>query len=286
MMTNWYVLAILALMLLSAQRFLYKVAAEKGCSTFWTTFTFFTTVAVFSSLLFLLNRETIADYKFLFFIAFVNSASFAIATAAHIESLKYVSAAQAYSLIRLNVVLVVLFSVFYFDDRLNATQIVGIVLAVLVIQLLTRTDFETEEFGAQKRGLVLVFVSMLFGAVAAISSKFAALSVGKFAFISISYIFSGLLSLLWRNVLYPKTKVGPIRDALLIGFVMGILNLAGYYAFLAALTTGPLSMIAMVTGMHFVVAIVLSYIIYKESLTVVKAIGVVLTVISVILLKG
>jgi drug/metabolite transporter (DMT)-like permease len=285
-MTHWYTMALISLLLLSAQRFLYKVAAEKRCSTHWTTFSFFATVAVFSSGLFALTAEPTGDTGVLIFIALVNSVAFLTATVTHIESLKYLPAAECYSIIRLNVVLVVIFSVVFLGDRPAISQVAGIVLAVVVIRLLTRQDLEAGAIRNAKKGLPLVFISMACGAAASVSSKFAALSVGKFAFMSVSYIFSALLSVALRNRLYPETENGRVRDAVMIGFVMGVLNLAGYYAFLSALSTGPLSAIALITGMHFVVAIALSALIYRERLTPVKLIGVVLTVISVILLRN
>jgi uncharacterized membrane protein len=66
---------------------------------------------------------------------------------------------------------------------------------------------------------------------------------------------------------------------------MGILNYVGFTAFMLALKDGPLSAIALITGMHFVIAIVLSVLLYKERLTVSRSFGIVLTLLSVFLLR-
>ncbi|MGM0428188.1 MAG: EamA family transporter [Thermodesulfobacteriota bacterium] len=66
---------------------------------------------------------------------------------------------------------------------------------------------------------------------------------------------------------------------------MGVTNLAGFYAFLKALSLGPLSIVVSITGMHFVIAIILSAWIYKERLTGIRMLCVAFTVLSIILLR-
>jgi len=66
---------------------------------------------------------------------------------------------------------------------------------------------------------------------------------------------------------------------------MGLINFAGFYSFLKALSLGPLSIIISITGMHFVIAIILSVLIYKENLTLLRILGILLTIISIIFLR-
>ena len=66
---------------------------------------------------------------------------------------------------------------------------------------------------------------------------------------------------------------------------MGFINFAGYYIFLKALATGPLSIVVAITGMYFIVPIILSIIIYKEKLTFGRMAAIFLTGASVILLR-
>ena len=268
------------------QRFLYKVSAERRCNTAWTTFSFMATVAILSSILFLVLEESVASLQFLLFIALVNSAAFLLATVTHIEALKNIPASVAYPIIRLSVVFVVIFSLLFFKDRPSFYQVIGIVLAMVVIVLLTR-DFgdETTSYGRRKKGFICVFVALVAGAVAIISSKFAAMHTNKMAFIAVSYIASTFFALGLRKRLQTEEANANPKDALLIGFVMGLINFAGYYSYLKALSTGPLSIITSITGMHFIIAIILSALIYKEKLTPSRILGISLTVVSVILLK-
>lgn len=285
-MGSWYTFAIIALFFMGTQRFLYKVSAEKRCNTAWTTFSFMATVAILSSILFYALGESVANLRFLFFIALLNSGSFLVATVTHIEALKNIPASIAYPIIRLSAVIVVIFSILFFKDRPSFYQVIGIVLAMVVIVVLTREfgDKRTS-YGKIKIGLLCVSISLLAGAVASISSKFAAVYTNRMAFIAISYIASTFFALGLRRKLQTEEANENPKDALIIGFVMGLINFAGYYSYLKALSTGPLSIIASITGMHFVIAIILAAAIYKERLTPSRIVGISLTIGSIILLR-
>ena len=271
---------------MGAQRFLYKVSAERNCNTVWTTFSFMATVALLSSVLCFVLKVSINNVRFLLFIALVNSTAFLVGTINHIEALKHIPAAIAYPLIRLNAVVVVVFSVLFFKDRVSASQILGIILAMAVMVILTR-DMEVKQalYGNTRRGFIFVGIALISGSIASISSKFAALHTDKLAFMAASYAMATLFSLTIRNRLQTEPANPSHKDALLIGFVMGIINFAGYYSFLRALSTGPLSIIVSITGMYFMIAIILSVLIYREILTPLRILGISLSVVSIVLLR-
>jgi len=66
---------------------------------------------------------------------------------------------------------------------------------------------------------------------------------------------------------------------------MGVLNFFGFYAFLSALVSEPLSVIAMIIGMHFVIAIIFSVVFYREPISLRRGFGVGLTHLAVFFLK-
>jgi drug/metabolite transporter (DMT)-like permease len=286
MLQNWYALSIISLFFMGTQRFLYKVSAQRGCNTAWTTFTFMGTVTVLSSISFLISCEPVPGIFFLVLISLVNSVSFTLGTLSHMEALKYLPASVAYPIIRLNAAVVVVFSVFFFRDHLSQYQIVGIFIAIAVISILARESNSQEATRRDiRRGFSLVAVCVLSGAVASISSKFAAMYTDKMAFIALSYFMGTLFSFAFRNRLVVETAGGRNTDAVIIGIAMGLLNFAGFYAFLSALAIGPLSIIISIMGLHFVIPIILSTIIYSEKLTPIRIFGVLLTIVSVIFLR-
>jgi drug/metabolite transporter (DMT)-like permease len=138
MFENWYALSMIALLLMGSQRFLYKVSAQRGCNSSWTTFTFMGTVTFLSAISLFISRETLPSIPFLVFIALVNSLSFTLATLTHMEALKHLPGSVAYPIIRLNAAVVVIFSMIFFRDRLSGYQIIGILIAVAAIATLAR----------------------------------------------------------------------------------------------------------------------------------------------------
>jgi drug/metabolite transporter (DMT)-like permease len=286
-MTNWYVLSIVALVLMGAQRFLYKVSAERECDTAWTTFSFMATVAVLSVVFFFSLRERISDAKMLLLTAGINSASFVLGTITHIEALKHVPSTVAYPIIRLNMVVVVLFSILFLGDRLSLHQALGILLATAVIVILTRDAEEgTGSSGSLRRGFFLVFVSLVSGSVASISSKFAAVYSNKLGFMALSYLLGALFSAALIRKSGKEGSQGKRKEAVLVGLLMGLINFVGFYTFLAALSAGPLSIIVSITGMHFVIAVLLSVILYREKLNRRRLLGMSLAVASILFLRA
>ncbi|HMB30838.1 MAG TPA: EamA family transporter [Desulfohalobiaceae bacterium] len=288
-MNDWYVLSLAALILIGGQRFLYKVAANMGCSTTLTTFFFMGTVAVLSSISFVLGQPKICSFWILAAIALFNSLTFVIATLAHIQALKHLPAALTYPFIRLNIVLVVIFSIFFFGDDLVLRQWVGVFFSLIALFVLSRQVADNGQTDyIDYRGFLLVFIAMLAGALSAISSKLAALYSNKLAFIALTYICSTGFSFIFSSVMFSSSQrnSGNALKSIVVGVTMGFLNLAGFYLFLEALATGPLSIVASIVGMHFVVAVVLSLFIYKEHITKWGILGLILTIVSIFFLQG
>jgi drug/metabolite transporter (DMT)-like permease len=244
------------------------------------------TVALLASFLFVMQNESIADLPFLLLIALINSSAFLIGTVTHIEALKFVPAHTVYTIIRLNLVLVVVFSIFFFRDHLSLFQVIGIIVSLAVIILLTKQTNEANRSGQKKpQGLILVFISLMASAVATISSKFAAINTNIFAFMAVSYIFATLFSLGFSKRFKKEERSAKPKEALCLGVLMGLFNFVGFYMYLKALSIGPLSIIATLMGMHFLIAIILSAIIYNERLKAKTVLGILLAILAVVFLR-
>jgi len=284
---NWYVLSMVTLVLMGMQRFLYKVSAERECNTAWTTFSFMATVTVLSVVFFLSLKESVSDARMLLLTAGINSASFVLGTITHIEALKNVPSGVVYPIIRLNLVVVVLFSILFLHERVSLHQVLGILLAIGVIVILTRDTEEVKgSVRSVRKGLFLVFVSLVSGSVASISSKFAAVYSNKLGFMALSYFLGTVFSAALIRKSGKEGARGNRKDAIRIGLLMGLINFVGFYTFLAALSVGPLSIIVSITGMHFVIAVVLSVIVYKEKLSGMRIVGMGLATASILFLRA
>ena len=287
-MTGWFPFALAALLLMGTQRFFYKVAAERSCNTALTTLSFMATVTVISCTVFFLRGTAVPNVSFLLVVGLVNSLAFLLATVTNIEALKKLPGRVAYPLIRLDAVLVVVISFLVFHEQVNGRQQIGIALAVAAIMLIARERAEGAD-SARKTvvGFLFVAAAILAGAAAAISSRYAALGTDKIAFMAVSYGLSTLFigGFGERGRRQERVAAGN-RESLRIGCIMGILNVVGYYAYLEGLSRGPLSLVTVITSMHFVVAVGLSVLIYRERPTSLGIAGIILTVVSLVLLRG
>lgn len=283
---NWFFLTMVCFVLYGIQRFLYKVSAQRNCNTAWTTLSFMGTVAILSSIWWFSSDEALKNLNWLLALALINSLTFFVDTVVTIEALRYLPTTIVYPMTRMSAVLVVIFSVVYFRDSLNGYQAAGIALAIGVILTLTRfSKEEQKENRHARKGYFLIVMAVLTGAVAAVSSKFAALYTNTMAFIALTYSLSMLFSL---GLQRPFEKGGANKnygEALLIGFAVGLLNFAAFFTLLSAMKTGPLSIIVPVVGMNFVLANVLAALVYREKLTLLNTTGILMTVLSLFLLK-
>lgn len=286
-MAPWFAQALLALFFIGLQRFFYKVAAEQGCETALTSMVFMGAVASVSWLLFLMgaDRGVLTDAMLVW--GLVNGLAFLASAALTMEALRHVPAAVGYSLTRLSTVLAAVFSIFYFHDRLQPRQLCGIVLAFGVVWICAqgRASVAQRPGGRYRWGVGLALLAMLAGTVASISSKFAALQVDKWGFMAISYSFSTCAAVAMRRKDWNRFPSGPLRATLIVGLTMAGLNLVGFYLLLLALETGPLAVIAPLTGLHFVIAIMLTALVYRERPGLRSVAGIFMAVVAVLLMK-
>lgn len=285
-MPDWYFLSLAALVLLGTQRFFYKVAAERNCSSPLTTAVFMATVTLLSAAAFLLSGDAVGDIPTLLLLAAINSAAFALGTVVNMEALRRLPTAITFPLTRLSILLVIGFSILYFGERPGPWQWLGILLGLAVVVVLAADLGGTAAVRQQRAtGLLLVAACVLCGAVASISSKFAAVATSKTAFMALSYLLGTIFSLAMAGT-WKRDESAPRTGAVLgIGVLMGLFNFAGFYAFLAALERGPLSLIALITGMHFVIPVALSVLFYREKITPRRWLGIGLTLLAVLAIQ-
>ncbi|KUJ95632.1 MAG: Prediced transporter protein [Desulfonauticus sp. 38_4375] len=276
-MPAWFIYALVSLFFTGSQRFIYKVIAHKGLSSSKATFFFMATVTSLSFFYFLW-QGTLLNLPWIILFSLFNSATFVTATIAHIKALKYYSANFTYPLIRLNILLVVLFSVIFLQESLTPFQTGGIILAILAFFTLT--------FSRDNKNLshfYLILIALICGALSSISCKLAAQKVNIPAFMFFSYTLSTLSSYLFSQKKSETSK--NLKQEFFWGVVMGLINFVSFNLYLLALKKGPLSIVATLNGLHFVVPIFLSILFFKEQLTKRKIWGIGLTIISIILLR-
>jgi drug/metabolite transporter (DMT)-like permease len=182
----------------------------------------------------------------------------------------------------------VVISFLFFHEQVVGRQQIGIALALAAVLLIARERAGGgEAVRKSAKGFLFVAAAILAGAAAAVSSRFAAHGTDKIAFMAVSYGLSTLfVAGFGERGRRQEKAVGGSRESLRIGCIMGVFNVVGYYAYLEGLSRGPLSLVTVITSMHFVVAVVLSILIYRERPTPLGITGIILTVVSLILLRA
>jgi drug/metabolite transporter (DMT)-like permease len=286
-MQEYLIFTFIALFAFGIQTFLYKVSAMRKCNTAKTMLSFMITVAILSLFFWIFTKQEIGELKFLIFFAIINAIFFLATTVTRINALKYIPTSISYPIIRVSTIFVVAFSIFYFKDTLSYYQFAGIILAVLVVFILYKNDKE-DKIKNFKIGLALTFIAMITSALPTTAQKFASLYVNKLSYITLAYFINIFLVLMLNKQIAGEVKSNSkksARDAWLIGLFIGIFNFIGFFYVLKAYSLGPLSIVAPLHDMNFVIAIILATIIYKEKLTKRRILGIVLSVVSVILLS-
>ncbi|MBN2142322.1 EamA family transporter [Candidatus Woesearchaeota archaeon] len=282
---DWYWLSLIVLFCYGMQYFLYKVAAEKRCNTAWVSFTFMLTVGVLATTMFLFLQESVVDWPLMIIFSLVNAVIFLLTTITRMESLKHIPASISFPLVRMSTVFVVIFSLVYFKDKLSPYQAIGILVAIMAVYLLTRYD---KAAGATDKryglGLALAIIAIFSGAVSTIIQKFAALAINKLAYMATTNYMNTFFSLGLRKKLQTKKENPNHANAVAIGVGIGIVNFLGFYFVLQAFEKGPLSLVAALTSLSFVIAIILSIIIYREKLTWKTVWGIALSIAAILLL--
>ncbi len=221
-MSSWFAYSLAAFFFMGLQGFLYKVAAERRCDTARTTFIFMTTVAILSYIFWAYLKEPIGNLTALIILAIVNSLTFLTATMSFIEALKSVPATTAYSVARLNLVILTMFSFVWFHDRLSVWQICGIAVA-LAAMLILPGEPGRGSTGTLKKGFSFLIISLFASVIAAISSKYAAMYVGKLSFLAFVYSIAALSSAsLFKRSSINMPQRYKVAPTIIIGIAMGI----------------------------------------------------------------
>ena len=286
-MQQYLIFTFIALFAFGFQTFLYKVSAARNCNTAKTTLSFMITVFILSFAFWIITKQPLGEIKFLIFFAVINAIAFLATTTTRINALKYIPTSISYPIIRVSTIFVVAFSILYFKDSLSYYQFAGIILAVAVVFILYRNDKE-DKIKNFKLGLSLTLIAMITSALTTTAQKFAAIHVNKLSYITLSYIINIFLVLILNKQIAGKVKSNTQkskRDAWMIGFLIGLFNFVGFFCVLQAYSMGPLSIIAPLHDLNFVIAIILATIVYKEKLTKRRILGVILSVVSVVLLS-
>lgn len=134
-------------------------------------------------------------------------------------------------------------------------------------------------------GILLALVAMVTSLGTNVISKYAAIDGNYIVYTATANSLITIITLI--DLKYKKTKLdlSLIKQVFPISFFIAVINLVGWFAYLYALKTGPLSVVAIIGGLAFLVPIVLSTLLRHERITFKKCLVVGLTGLIIVILK-
>ncbi len=231
------------------------------------------------------------------------------------ESRKIFSQHYVLPIIKSSIIIVILFSWFVFGELVSATpaSFVGFFLVGLSIYLfkdfgLNNNDEESKKYDKKSpeymKGVIFLAMAVIVSAAIYLLAKYAVdpFNLNIFLFMLFANLFTCCIALYMiysekrqkskkeksQNSKEEKThyNMNPeIIRCFKTGLWLGLINLCAYYCFLKSLSIGDASIIIPIYSLYVVVPVVLSTIIQGVELKEKVAVGVVISILAIIILR-
>lgn len=192
-------------------------------------------------------------------------------------------AAITSSMIQLSVLIPLAVSVFIYGETITTTQLTGILLAIISLPLLATKPMQKLEL--DREVIPMIIVTIIVVGFSQLSSKILVQSglesQKNFFFLAIFTSAALLVSpLAWKN------RAGIQGKDVLFGFGVGVFNVASNRFLLLALTTLPGAIVFPVSSAGSLLLVTISAILlFKEKVSKVNLVGILLTLIAVVLIN-
>jgi len=289
---EWFTLAIMFTVIYGGINFLYKLSAHHNLSSHKIVNVSAITVSIISLTIILITESSFSNFKMILFFALINSAFFGLGSIVKILALKHIPTSFAFPITKLNSVLLIIYAFFLFNDRPSPLQWTGIGISIFVLAYISfNVKSENKKKLKNKKqtiGLLFAILAAFSTSISMLAGKYASTEVPKLNYMFISYSLVAFYTFainkfIQRNAV---TRTSNNRKKILkFGIIIGVLNFAGYYLILSAFAKGPLSLIQGISSNAFIIPVLLSVIFLKEKFTYKNAIVLILSILSILLIK-
>ena len=187
---------------------------------------------------------------------------------------------------KMSVVIPIIFTLVYFLEDINAFKIIGIIIALIAIFF---TVYNKED---SKSKITLIPIILFLGmGLTDIVIKYSQdynieNKISPEVFSTLLFVVSFFIGVLWFISLPKKSKSFSNKD-IFYGILLGVINFGTIYFFINALSSG-IFYSSVVFGINHtaivVISVLLGSLFFKEKLSKINIIGIVLSIISIILL--
>ncbi len=275
MLPNWQILALTSFLFFGFQNYLYKLIVTKSLDTKNVTFLYI----LFSSLICIFLSINFSDFSKVSYVtlglASLDSLAYYITTTTRIDALRYIPSYLVFPIARFSTVLIVIYGVLIFNDPLSEELIISLIIAGVIVLLFAKDRHEHKDLPNYRYGVILAIIAMVSSAATNIVSKYAVLYTDLLAYMTIANLIMSIT--MFTNFKRQKIKLDLSKNSVSIALYLAAVNLIAWFSYLYAMKTGPLSLVATISGLAFVVPIILSIIFDKEKLNFSRFMIVVLT---------
>jgi uncharacterized membrane protein len=293
-MQTWFIYACVAAVFAGLHAFTHKIAAERGYGSGYFN-AISTGSAAVIGLLYVTTTigwsGSLVWYGLL--LCFLSAVTYVLNANAKIDSLKYIESALFFPLSKSSTVLLTgLFGILLFHESLTLMQMIGFVCSMLVPFLLLQNHISN----AQKNlrlGLLLLGVSVFFSSFATLINKFGSTAFSSvFLYVVITHVL--IAAVAFTTGFQQKKKddshasffsLFKKSDYVLLCIAAGFFQFIGFYANVASLQTGALSLAYAIMSLQVMVPVFLSVFFFEEKLDRNKMLALILSVIATFLMK-
>jgi drug/metabolite transporter (DMT)-like permease len=217
-----------------------------------------------------------------------------------IPSIRLSGISVTIAVVRVSVLVPILFSIFYWNEKPNLYQIVGVILVCLSLPLLSnKPNNSSHENKSKVASLLLIFALFVFTGGCGLSAKaFYEFSPGSQRLIFLTFLFGtaaaiGILALIFQSIMGEKHEKNAlsassppgIRD-IVPGIFLGTSNIVGNHFLLLALKGLPgMIVFPISSSMGVILTTLVAMTVWREKLPGPAVAGIVTAVIAVVLIN-
>jgi len=191
---------------------------------------------------------------------------------------------------KMSVVIPIIFSLFYFNEQINAPKITGIFLAVLSVFM---TTYNRDK--ARKKGIYVVLLPVvlflgagLIDSLIKYTQEVHIAGQSTIIFSSVLFSISALTGLIFSFFRKDRWETKKIIQTAIAGLILGVVNFGSLYGLIMALESKIFdsSIIFGINNMGIVVlSVVIALLFFGEKLSLLNKAGIVLSIITIIFLS-
>ncbi len=219
-----------------------------------------------------------------FFIAILSGFFLSIHFISWIASIKYTSIASSVTLVSTSPVFVIIFSLLFFKEKPSARTLIATAMAIAGSAIIAYSDKDLTGSSAYPKpilGDILAIVGAVAVSIYFMSGSHLRRYLTTFQYITLVYSFSALFTLIFA-LLSAKPFLGYRPISYLLMVLMAIIpQLLGHTSFNWALKHIKANAVAIATLGEPIGASILAYIIFHQSISLMKALGMAIVLLSI-----